>query len=187
MANDMQFFLVSPIIIFALWKWRVPGLSLLGILLAIFTAIPIALGIVNDYPFTESIMGGGNTDIIAYMEDFYVVPWCRWTYKRLATILACQVPALPGRPWFGLPPPPAEEPAPPPHRLQPHRGDVAVADLGGHGLPRHLRPGALPEGCGAGGEHDSESPVRRTAQACLVLFSLLGDPGLRQGDGWVHG
>jgi len=78
MANDMQFFLVSPIIIFALWKGRVPGLSLLGILLAIFTAIPIALGIVNDYPFTESIMGGGNTDIIAYMEDFYVVPWCRY-------------------------------------------------------------------------------------------------------------
>ena len=33
LANDMQFFLTSPIIIFALWKHRTLGLTLLSTLL----------------------------------------------------------------------------------------------------------------------------------------------------------
>ena len=84
MATEMQFFLTSPFIIFALWNsrhqpWkRNMGLALLGILLLIFTAIPSVLGVVKDYPFSTLIMNGANPDNTAdYFGEFYVVPWCR--------------------------------------------------------------------------------------------------------------
>ena len=84
MANDMQFFLTSPFIIFALWSsrrqpWkRNIGLALLGILLVIFTAIPTVLAVVKDYPFSLQIMNGANPDnLLDYFPEFYIVPWCR--------------------------------------------------------------------------------------------------------------
>ena len=82
MPNDMQFFLVSTFIIFALWSsrrqpWRRNfGLALLGILLVIFTAIPTVLGIVHDYPFSQILTNGANPDS-DYFKEFYIVPWCR--------------------------------------------------------------------------------------------------------------
>jgi len=85
MANDMQFFLTSPFIIFALWSsrrqpWkRNMGLALLGILLVIFTAIPTVLGVVKDYPFSPMLMNGADPSAMGdYMMNFYVVPWCRF-------------------------------------------------------------------------------------------------------------
>ena len=84
MANDMQFFLTSPFIIFALWSsrkqpWkRNMGLALLGILLVIFTAIPTVLGVVKDYPFSSLLMNGADPDSqMDYFMEFYIVPWCR--------------------------------------------------------------------------------------------------------------
>ena len=77
MANDMQFFLTSPFIIFALWKKPKLGLGLLGLLLTAFTAIPTALGVLRDWPFSPMLSAGG-ADIGAYMADFYIVPWCRY-------------------------------------------------------------------------------------------------------------
>ena len=54
------------------------GLALLGLLLLIFTAIPTALAIVNDFPFSPVLLNGANPDNAAdYMMEFYVVPWCR--------------------------------------------------------------------------------------------------------------
>jgi hypothetical protein len=76
MANDMQFFLTSPFIIYALWKNHRVGLGLLGSLLLIFTVIPTVLSFVNDYPFGPLFFGGGNQE--EYMMEFYVVPWCRY-------------------------------------------------------------------------------------------------------------
>lgn len=85
MANDMQFFLTSPFIIFALWSsrrqpWkRNMGLALLGMLLVIFTAIPTVLGVVKDYPFSPMLMNGADPTAMGdYMMNFYVVPWCRF-------------------------------------------------------------------------------------------------------------
>ena len=78
MANDMQFFLTSPFIIFALWKNRNLGLGLLAGLLVIFTAIPTALGFIEEWGFSPVVLGGADparaTD---YMFEFYMVPWCR--------------------------------------------------------------------------------------------------------------
>ena len=96
MANDMQFFLTSPFIIFALWSsrhqpWkRNMGLALLGLLLVIFTAIPTVLGVVKDYPFSPMLFNGVDQSIAGdYMMNFYVVPWCR------SIALACTLYSLP--------------------------------------------------------------------------------------------
>ena len=69
LANDMQFFLTSPIIIFALWKHRTLGLTLLSTLLVwpptprankinlqvTFTVIPVVLGFVNNWGFSTQV------------------------------------------------------------------------------------------------------------------------------------
>merc|ERR550517_1016746 len=78
LANDMQFFLTSPIIIFALWKHRTIGLSLLATLLVSFTVIPTVLGFVNNWGFSTQILAGGNPNMEGYFDQFYVVPWCRY-------------------------------------------------------------------------------------------------------------
>ena len=43
LANDMQFFLTSPIIIFALWRHRTVGLGLLATLLVLLILILLAM------------------------------------------------------------------------------------------------------------------------------------------------
>ena len=100
MASDMQFFLTSPFIIFPLWSsrrqpWkRNMGLALLGLLLFIFTAIPTALAIVNDFPFSPVLLNGANPDNAAdYMMEFYVVPWCR---QVIFLTFLLTLPPLPG-------------------------------------------------------------------------------------------
>ena len=86
MGNDMQFFLTSPFIIYALWRsrnrpWtRNVGIGLLGLLTIIFTAIPTILTAVNDFPFSPMLMNGADPVNAQgkYMMEFYIVPWCRW-------------------------------------------------------------------------------------------------------------
>jgi len=86
MGNDMQFFLTSPFIIYALWRsrnrpWtRNLGIGLLGLLTIIFTAIPTILTAVNDFPFSPMLMNGADPVNAQgkYMMEFYVVPWCRF-------------------------------------------------------------------------------------------------------------
>jgi hypothetical protein len=79
----MQFFLTTPFIIFAMWKSTRLGIGLLSTLLVIFTAIPMALGFIDDWGFTAVHVGGGNVLTTQtpfhndYMMNFYVVPWCR--------------------------------------------------------------------------------------------------------------
>ena len=77
MANDMQFFLTTPFIIWALRKNRVLGCSVLGSLLVIFTIIPTVLGYINDWPFSSIILAGGSP-AQNWNYEFYVVPWCRF-------------------------------------------------------------------------------------------------------------
>jgi hypothetical protein len=83
LANDMQFFVTTPFIIFAMWKSTRLGVGLLSTLLVIFTAIPTALAFIDDWGFTTVYVGGGNPLTSptpfqnAFFWDFYVLPWCR--------------------------------------------------------------------------------------------------------------
>ena len=96
MGNDMQFFLTSPFIIYALWSsrrqpWtRNLGIGLLGLLTIIFTAIPTILTAVNDFPFSPMLMNGADPVNAQgkYMIEFYIVPWCRYLPSNTCLSLA---------------------------------------------------------------------------------------------------
>ena len=77
MASDMQMFLVSPFIIWSLWKKEKTGLILSGVLMVAATIVPFTLSWVQDYPFSPLISAGA-TGVDTYMKDFYIVPWCRF-------------------------------------------------------------------------------------------------------------
>ena len=79
MANDMQFFIFSPIILWTLWRHEKVGLILSGLLTIVATAIPFALAWTQDYPFSPSLPAGAPEEATqGYMTDFYIVPWCRY-------------------------------------------------------------------------------------------------------------
>ena len=76
MANDMQFFLLTPPILALLWKRPRLGVVLCSVLTAVATAIPLAIAWAMDYPFgpmTDDPEIGND-----YMANFYIVPWCRY-------------------------------------------------------------------------------------------------------------
>ena len=190
MANDMQFFLTSPFIIFALWSsrrqpWkRNMGLALLGLLLVIFTAIPTVLGFVKDYPFSPMLMNGADPSSMGdYMMNFYVVPWCRSIPLPCtsSSTLAPQVPAISCRPWSWLP---ALQDAGSAQTFPQSNG--SGLDMGNSlpgGLSRHLWAGSLSEGPNDNAEGcflSRACHLWRLPQAGLGLGPLLGDPGLHQ-------
>ena len=74
LANDMQFFIISPIFIFALWYNKFIGIILWGLGVTAATVIPTVLSWVNNYPISAGFFG---TDF-DYFKKFYVVPWCRF-------------------------------------------------------------------------------------------------------------
>ena len=76
LANDMQYFLISPIFLVAFWYKPILGwaVSLLGLLLG--TIAPMIVTYKNDFPFSPSFMVA--SDGFDYMIDFYIVPWCRF-------------------------------------------------------------------------------------------------------------
>ena len=55
LAADMQLFLVSPLIIFPLWRWRRAGLAWTLFVLAAFLGATVAMHVVWNLPPT--IMG----------------------------------------------------------------------------------------------------------------------------------
>ena len=190
MANDMQFFLTSPFIIFALWSsrrqpWkRNMGLALLGILLVVFTAIPTVLGFVKDYPFSPMLMNGADTSaILDYFSNFYIVPWCRSIPFpcTFSGTLAPQVPAISCRPWSWLP---ALQDAGSAQTFPQSNG--SGLDMGNSlpgGLSRHLRADSLSEGPNDNAEGcflSRACHLWRLPQAGLGLGPLLGHPGLHQ-------
>ena len=75
LANDMQFFLISPLIIYPLWKYPRFGLGAGFLWMVAGTVIPMVIVYINDFPLSVSFMTMEN---FAYFSDVYVVPWCRF-------------------------------------------------------------------------------------------------------------
>jgi peptidoglycan/LPS O-acetylase OafA/YrhL len=50
MDNDMQLFLISPLLIYPLWKWRKPGLVWLFVVLLASLAANFAVFAIFDLP-----------------------------------------------------------------------------------------------------------------------------------------
>lgn len=90
LAVEMQCFIITPLLIWPLWKFPKFGLGLVSsfivvgtknfnsvkfyqICILLVTGVAIGLAWDNDYPPTAALMGSSST----YMEDYYVVPWIR--------------------------------------------------------------------------------------------------------------
>ena len=75
LANDMQFFIISPLILYPLWRSPLFGLGACFIGLLVGTVIPMVIVYLNNFPLSISFMTSQSYD---YFFDFYVVPWCRF-------------------------------------------------------------------------------------------------------------
>ena len=72
MANDMQFFLISPLFLLAMWSSVILGTVVSILALVAATIIPMVLIYQNDYPLSMLADTSGD-----YYKNFYIVPWCR--------------------------------------------------------------------------------------------------------------
>jgi peptidoglycan/LPS O-acetylase OafA/YrhL len=75
LANDMQFFLISPLIIYPIWRYNLYGVGVGFLWLVAGTIIPMVIVGVNNFPLSVSFL---TNETLGYYFDFYVVPWCRF-------------------------------------------------------------------------------------------------------------
>ena len=73
LANDMQYFIISPLFLLAFWKNPVLGWIVSTVGLVAGTVGPMLVTYYNDYAFSPIVALETN-----YMLDFYIVPWCRF-------------------------------------------------------------------------------------------------------------
>jgi hypothetical protein len=73
LANDFQFYVVSPIIIYPLWKWTGIGIVLLAVWIILSILCPAIL--VNYYDVVPTTMG--SRDILKWFLEIYIKPWSR--------------------------------------------------------------------------------------------------------------
>ena len=83
LANDMQFFIISPIFIVALWYNKLIGMVVCAAGVIVSTVVPTWLAYANDYPISFSYMGAN----FHFLIHFYVVPWCRFQPYIVGIIL----------------------------------------------------------------------------------------------------
>jgi len=77
LANDMQYFIISPIFIYALWKSPKIGLALSFAGLLAGTVAPMVIVYQKDLELSPSFPNI-LSDPYTYMLEFYIVPWCRF-------------------------------------------------------------------------------------------------------------
>jgi len=82
LANDMQFFLISPFLILVYCKSRKIGYSLISFLIFTTCAITFTLSMVYKIPATIQIGGEGNGQNLVYSR-----PWCWFSTYGLGGIL----------------------------------------------------------------------------------------------------
>jgi peptidoglycan/LPS O-acetylase OafA/YrhL len=75
LGNDFQFFILSPFLIFPLWKWPKIGMGLLGLLSAGSMAVVGVITDVNDLPPSSIPFRQENAD--EYQKQVYTKPWTR--------------------------------------------------------------------------------------------------------------
>ena len=80
LANDMQFYIISPLILFSLYHWFPVGVVIVGVFLVMGFAITANLSAVYDYQASAfSILAYNYTNKpgtpIVYMDAIYIKPW----------------------------------------------------------------------------------------------------------------
>jgi len=84
LANDMQFYIVSPLFLYPLWRFPLVGtlITLVGLVGA--TVTPILVAYYKDLGYSISLAG---VDFETYIYEFYYVPWCRFQPYVLGLLL----------------------------------------------------------------------------------------------------
>ena len=82
LANDMQFYIISPLILFSLYHWFPVGVVIVGVFLVMGFAITASLSAVYDYQASAfSILAYNYTNKpgapIVYADAIYIKPWSR--------------------------------------------------------------------------------------------------------------
>ena len=104
LANDMQFFLISPIILYPLWKSPLIGLSAAFLWLVAATVIPMVIVSAKDLSLTLALsMLNVNTNS-TYFTDFYIVPWCRFQPYVLGLVFGWMLYKMKNRPKLEINP-----------------------------------------------------------------------------------
>ena len=85
MANDMQFFIISPIFIYSLWRSKIFGLILGGAAVVASIVTPTVISYVTEQPY--------NGDF----EDFYIKPWNRFQPYIVGLLLGYVIHKLKGK------------------------------------------------------------------------------------------
>ena len=80
LANDMQFYIISPLILFSLYHWFPVGVVIVGVFLVMGFAITASFSAVYDYQASIfSILAYYYTNksgaSIVYMDAIYIKPW----------------------------------------------------------------------------------------------------------------
>ncbi|CAG7819852.1 unnamed protein product [Allacma fusca] len=74
LANDMQFYLLSPLVIYPLWRWKRIGFGILAVLSIASVVIPT--WIIADKRLPPTLTA--SIDLKTYMADIYLKPWTRF-------------------------------------------------------------------------------------------------------------
>lgn len=79
LANDMQFFLLSPLLVYPLWRWKAYGviwvvfltLASLGGIVATYIVDKIPATLIMSRPLDSYLLDPN------FMDKYYFMPWCR--------------------------------------------------------------------------------------------------------------
>ncbi|XP_048777957.2 nose resistant to fluoxetine protein 6-like isoform X2 [Ostrea edulis] len=75
--NDMQFYILSPLMIVPFYFNKIVGAMVSAVFLLIFTITPGVISYVNNLPLHTDGGGPKDADRLSFFEDYYIVPWCR--------------------------------------------------------------------------------------------------------------
>ncbi|GFR70973.1 nose resistant to fluoxetine protein 6-like [Elysia marginata] len=75
LANDMQFFLISPVMLIALCFHKWVGIAVCSTVLLVSAVTTGVLSTQNQWPI--SVLQQMSPETESYFQDYYIAPWCR--------------------------------------------------------------------------------------------------------------
>lgn len=93
LANDMQFFMVTPVLAFLLYKHSRAGVAVASLMICGSIASSATVSAVDSYRL--GALAGENTSMF---NDFYIKPWCRFVPYGMGILLGYAVFAYNGKP-----------------------------------------------------------------------------------------
>lgn len=77
LANDMQFYLISPLLIYPLWRWGMYGVIWVAMIGLASFGITINVFVTKHYNPTVFALRQDPDFGVGFMKDYYTTPWCR--------------------------------------------------------------------------------------------------------------